>query len=90
MINRSYSSVFIEEGGWTRYKQILRANSVNLTNNHSKKLGTLIDSARADRLDHRCGPSGPRVRPSDNSFWCSTYAPYLLVELSEPKATNLM
>jgi hypothetical protein len=45
MINRSYSSIFIEEGGWTRYKQIHLANSVNLANNCSKKLGTLIGSA---------------------------------------------
>jgi hypothetical protein len=43
IINRSYSSIFIE-GGWTRYKQIYRINSVNLVNNCSKKLGTLTDS----------------------------------------------
>jgi hypothetical protein len=47
MLNRSYSSVFIEEGGWTRYKQISWANSANLANNYSKKLGTLTGSARA-------------------------------------------
>jgi hypothetical protein len=47
MINRLYSSVFIEEGGWTRYKQISRANSTNLANNCSKKLETLIGSAHA-------------------------------------------
>jgi hypothetical protein len=51
--NRSHSSVFIEDGGWTRYKQTPRANFVNLVNEHSKKLGTLICSAR--------GPSGPQV-----------------------------
>jgi hypothetical protein len=28
---------FIKEGGWTRYKQTHRANSVNLVNKHSKK-----------------------------------------------------
>jgi hypothetical protein len=44
--NRSYSSVFIEEWGWTRYKQIPRANSVNLANKHNKKLETLIGSTR--------------------------------------------
>jgi hypothetical protein len=59
--NRSYSSVFIEEGGWTRYKQTPRANSVNLANKHSKKLGTLIGSARADCPDHWHGPSGLRT-----------------------------
>jgi hypothetical protein len=45
--NRTYFSVFIEEGGWTHYKQTPRANSVNLINKHSKKLETLICSTRA-------------------------------------------
>jgi hypothetical protein len=49
VFNRSYSSVFIEEGGWTRYKHIFRANSVNLANNYSKKLRILTGSARANR-----------------------------------------
>ena len=49
--NRPYTSVFIEEGGWTRYKQTSRVNSENLANKHSKKLGTLICSARVDRPD---------------------------------------
>ena len=31
-------------GGWTRYKQTPQANSENLANKHSKKLGTLIYS----------------------------------------------
>jgi hypothetical protein len=34
-------------GGRTRYKPISQANSVNLANNHSKKLRTLTSSARA-------------------------------------------
>jgi hypothetical protein len=63
--NRPYTSVFIEEGGWTRYKQTPRVNSENLANKHSKKLGTLICSARtrtvrptgADRPDRPA--SGP-------------------------------
>jgi hypothetical protein len=71
MINRSYSSIFIEEGGWTRYKPISRANSVNLANNHSKKLGTLIGSARvwiirttcADRLDRLATYFGAQHMP---------------------------
>jgi hypothetical protein len=45
--NWSYTSLFIEEGGWTLYKQTSRANSENLANKHSKKLGTLICSAHA-------------------------------------------
>jgi hypothetical protein len=45
--NRLYTSVFIEEGGWTLYKLISRANSTNLANNRSTKLGTLICSAHA-------------------------------------------
>jgi hypothetical protein len=65
--NRPYTSVFIEEGGWTLYKLISRANSANLANNRSTKLGTLICSAHArtvrptgaDRLDR--GPSGLRA-----------------------------
>jgi hypothetical protein len=72
--NRSYTSVVIEEGGWTRYKQTPRANPANFVNKHGKKLGTLICSARArtvrptgaDRPDR--GPSGPRARPSGSLF----------------------
>jgi hypothetical protein len=45
--NRSYTSLFIEEGGWTLYKLISRANSTNLANNRSTKLGTLICSVHA-------------------------------------------
>jgi hypothetical protein len=40
---------FYRGGDWTRYKQTPRANSVNLINKHSNKLGTLIRSTRADR-----------------------------------------
>jgi hypothetical protein len=51
---------------------------MNLANNHSKKLGTLIGSARAgtvqttsaDRPDR--GSSGPEAEPSARSIWCST------------------
>jgi hypothetical protein len=68
-------------GGWTFYKLISRANSANLANNRSTKLGTLICSAHArtvrttsaDHLDH--GPSGPMGRTVRSSFWYSTYAP---------------
>jgi hypothetical protein len=60
--NWTYSSIFIEEGGWTHYTQTLRANSENLANKHSKKPGTLICSARADRPDR--GPSDPKAGPS--------------------------
>jgi hypothetical protein len=70
--NRLYTSLFIEEGGWTLYTTDFRANSVNLANHRSTKLGTLICSAHARTVrptdancpDHRCGLSGPRtVRP---------------------------
>jgi hypothetical protein len=37
----------IYRGDWTFYKLISRANSANLANNHSTKLGTLICSAHA-------------------------------------------
>jgi hypothetical protein len=74
---------FYRGGEWTRYKQTPQANSMNFVNKHSKKLGTLICSARADHPAHRRGPFG-------GSIWCSTYAPCLLVELSKPKATNSM
>jgi hypothetical protein len=47
---QQYFSIFIEEGGWTRYKLISRVNPVNLDNNRSKKLRTLIGSARVDHL----------------------------------------
>jgi hypothetical protein len=78
MFNRSYSSIFIEEGGCTRYKQIFRVNSANLTNNNSKKLEILIGSAHAhtvrttsaDRLDR--GPSSPRAGLFGHLFWGST------------------
>src|SRR5688500_10631838 len=94
--NRSYTFVFIEEGGWTRYKQTPQANPVNFVNKHGKKLGTLICSAcartvrptGADCPERR--PFGSRAGPSAGSFWCPTYAPCLLVEVSEPKATNSM
>jgi hypothetical protein len=57
--NRLYSSAFIEEGGWTPYKQTPRANPVNFVNKHGKKLETLICSARADHPAHKRGLSGP-------------------------------
>jgi hypothetical protein len=78
MFNQPYFSIFIDEGGWTRYKQISRVNFANLANNHSKKLRTLTDSACArpsappvraiwtvDRL--ALGPNRPHVL-----FWCPT------------------
>jgi hypothetical protein len=61
---------FYRGGGWTRYNQTPRANSVNFVNKHSKKLGTLICSTYArtvrprdaDRPDH--GPSGRSIQCS--------------------------
>ena len=57
--NRPYTSLFIEEGGWTLYKLIFRANSTNLANNRSTKLGTLICSAHA-RTVRPIGADCPR------------------------------
>jgi hypothetical protein len=82
--NRSYTSLFIEEGVWTLYKQTSRANSENLANKHSKKLGTLICSAHARTVR----PTGADRPPS--LFGVEHMPPCLLVELSEPKATNSM
>jgi hypothetical protein len=45
--NRPYTSLFIEEGGWTLYTTDFRANSANIANNRSTKLETLICSAHA-------------------------------------------
>jgi hypothetical protein len=56
--NRPYTSLFIEEGGWTLYKLIFRVNSANLANNRSTKLGTLICSAHARTVR----PQGRTVR----------------------------
>jgi hypothetical protein len=55
-------------GGWTHYKQTPRANSENLANKHSKKLGTLIYSARADRPDPRRGPSALFLVPNSKKW----------------------
>jgi hypothetical protein len=70
IFNRSYSSVFIKERGWSHCNQIPRVNSVNLANNCSKKLETLTGSARADRPDR--GPSDSRIGPSGCLFWRPT------------------
>jgi hypothetical protein len=70
-IDNYKSAVFLciyRGGGWTRYKQTPRANSENLANKHSKKLGTLICSARVQTVR----PQGRTIR---RSVWCSTYAP---------------
>jgi hypothetical protein len=90
-----YLSIY-RGGGLDPLQTNFRAISMILANNRSTKLGTLICSARArtvrptgaDCSDR--GPSGPRAGPSALSFWCPTYAPCLLVEQSEPKATNSM
>jgi hypothetical protein len=71
--NRSYTSVFIEEG-LDLYKLIVRANSVNLANNRSTKLGTLICYAHARTVR----PQGQTVQRSQfgaqhmpPAFWWS-------------------
>jgi hypothetical protein len=58
---------FYRGGGWTRYKQISRANSANLANNCSKKLGTLTGSARARTV--RPSQFGAQHMPP--AFWWS-------------------
>jgi hypothetical protein len=87
--NRPYTFVFIQEGGWTLYKLISQTNSANLANNHSTKLGTLIYSAhvRTIRTADRpaSGPDRPRAQ-----IGAQHMPPSLLVELSEPNATNSM
>jgi hypothetical protein len=70
MINRPYTSLFIEEGDWTLYKLISELIPRFSATNIAKKLGTLICSALtrtvrpigADRPDP--GPSGLRAGPS--------------------------
>jgi hypothetical protein len=89
MINRLYSSIFIEEGGWTRYKPISRVNSANLANNRSKKLGTLTNHVHA-RTVRTTSANRPDREPSGCPFWCPIYVPCILAELNEPKATNTM
>jgi hypothetical protein len=91
--NRPYTSIY-RGGGWTLYKLIFRANSTNLANNRSTKLGTLTCSAHArtvrptgaDRPDR--GPFGLRAGPSALKLVLNICPPCLLVELSEPKTTN--
>jgi hypothetical protein len=68
-----------------------RVNPIGLANKSRKKSRTLTDfvhaqtirAASADSTDR--GPSDLKAGPSAWSIWCSTYAPWLLVELSEPK-----
>jgi hypothetical protein len=79
MINRSYTSLFIEEGGWTLYKLISRANSANLANNRSTKLGTLICSAHARTVR-------PQSRAVRRSFWSSTHIKNFNLFLGYPKS----
>jgi hypothetical protein len=76
--NRPYTSLFVEEGGWTLYTTDFRANFTNLANNRSTKLGTLICYAyartvrptSADCLDR--GRSGLRTLilvPNNHVVW---------------------
>jgi hypothetical protein len=84
LIHYSKSAVYLSiyrGGGWTLYTTDFRANSTNLANNRSIKLGTLICSTHArtiqpigaDCPDREL--SGLRAGPSAHSFWCQTYAP---------------
>jgi hypothetical protein len=60
--NRPYTYVFIKERGWTLYKLTSRANSVNLANYHSTKLGTLIYSTHV-RTVRATGADRPASGP---------------------------
>jgi hypothetical protein len=62
LTNRPYTSLFIEEGAWTLYTTDFRANSANLANNRSTKLGTIIYSEHARTVRPTCADcpaSGP-------------------------------
>jgi hypothetical protein len=75
-----YLSIY-RGGGLDLLQTNFLANPVNLANNRSTKLGTLICSTLArtvrptgaDRPDR--GPSGLRTGPSTGSLWFQTYAP---------------
>jgi hypothetical protein len=74
----------------TLYKQTSRANSENLANKHSKKTwNPNLFCARADRPAHRRATVRTADRPP-SLFGVEHMPPCLLVELSEPKATNSM
>jgi hypothetical protein len=85
-----YLSIY-RGGGLDPLQTNFGANSVNLANNRSTKLGTLNCSANAwtvwptgaDR------PASGTDRPPAH-FSAEHMLPYLLVELNKPKATNLM
>jgi hypothetical protein len=64
---------------------------MNLANKHSKKLATLISYART-RIVRTTGLDRPALGPDRPvaQFGIQLMPPCLLVELSEPKATNSM
>jgi hypothetical protein len=65
-----------------------RANSANLANNRSTKLGTLICSAHARTVRTMDRPASGPDRPQ--LILVPNICPCLLVELSKLKATNSM
>jgi hypothetical protein len=65
--HKSVVYLCIYRGGWTLYKLISRANSTNLANNRSTKLGTLICFAHA-RTIRPTGADRPAV-----SILCPTH-----------------
>jgi hypothetical protein len=67
-------------GGLNPLQVVSRANPAVLANKSCGKLGTLTDSAHA-----RTVRTTTADRPRD-TFLCSTYVPYLLVAVDEPKA----
>jgi hypothetical protein len=78
-----YLSIY-RGGGLDPLQTNFRTYPEILANKHSKKLGTLICSAPARTVRTADRPAPGPDRPA--SFWCPTYAPCLLVELSKPKS----
>ena len=70
-------------GGLDPLQVVSRANPTVLANKSREKLGTLTNSAHARTV---CAITADRPR---GHFWSSTYAPCLLVEVDEAKASKL-
>jgi hypothetical protein len=93
--NRSYPFIYIMRGGLDPLQVGSRAYPMSFANKPRKKSGTQIDfahswkvrAATTDSLDR--GPSSLRTDHMLGHVWCSTYVPYLLVEVDEPKTYAL-
>jgi hypothetical protein len=83
-----YLSIY-RGGGLDPLQTNFRAFPVILANNRNTKLGTLICSAHARTVRTVDRPASGPDRPQAQ-FGAQHMPPCLLVELSEPKATNSM